>query len=120
MAEMVVDNVLPTANEYRSIKRRWRNAKGLVYHAQQVVRDVSRMAGVPEETRLELLQQMVFMGQVICNLWWMSPSRARPLQKELDQVLECELMVNSNVEDLNSVIGPYHPTLDLLVVGGGQ
>ena len=106
--------VLPSLQEFSHIRRRWRAARSMLRRAIRTVDVVFRMQGVPEDVRMSLLYQRGQLGEAMCNMWWMSPSRHRSLANELRRVYEVEEMVDTNVDCLNSVIEDYHPVLPMI------
>ena len=105
---------LPSPQEFRLIRRRWRVARSLLRRAIQTVDVVYRMEGVPESVRVNLLYQRGQLGEAMSNLEWMVPTSHRSLACELESIYEAEEMVDANVDCLNSVIEDYYPVLPML------
>ena len=108
--------VLPSSQEFRQIRRRWRIARSLLHRAIQTVDVVYRMEGVPDSVREDLLYQRGQLGEAMNNLEWMVPTSHRSLVIELNSIYEAEEMVDANVDCLNSVIEDYYPVLPMLGV----
>ena len=109
--------VLPSPEQLRQIRRRWRIAKSLLRRAIQTVDVVYRMEGVPDSVREDLLYQRGQLSMAMNNLEWMVPTNHRSLDIELNSIYEAEEMVDANVDCLNLVIEDYYPVLPML---GGE
>ena len=109
--------VLPSLEQLRQIRRRWRIAKSLLRRAIQTVDVVYRMEGVPDSVREDLLYQRGQLSMAMNNLEWMVPTNHRSLDIELNSIYEAEEMVDANVDCLNLVIEDYYPVLPML---GGE
>ena len=109
--------VLPSLEQLRQIRRRWRIARSLLRRAIQTVDVVYRMEGVPDSVREDLLYQRGQLSMAMNNLEWMVPTNHRSLDIELSSIYEAEEMVDANVDCLNLVIEDYYPVLPML---GGE
>ena len=105
--------VLPSPEQLRQIRRRWRIARSLLRRAIQTVDVVYRMEGVPDSVREDLLYQRGQLSMAMNNLEWMVPTSHRSLDIELNSIYEAEEM-DANVDCLNSVIEDYYPVLPML------
>jgi hypothetical protein len=105
---------LPTREEFRLLRRRWRVAKSLLRHAINTVDRLYRMEGASNDFKANLMYQRGQLCIVMDCMDSKIPTIDSPLIREQAKIHEVEETVDANVDCLNLAIEAFHRPLPLI------